>query len=168
MALTLIVSCGYKREVVDMYQGPQGPAGLNAVCTVQNEEEGVRLTCSDGSDALLPYATQGNSGTSCSVEQTENGATITCGESVAYLTNGLDGSSGSISVATYSANNCTAIAGSALYVKKTGSNNYGIYTGSTCASNTKSFEVAQGEAHQLANKVIGLWATNGLVVYNLN
>lgn len=41
-----------------------------------------------------PKGDQGNPGVSCSVEQLENGALITCGESQAVIFNGSDGEDG--------------------------------------------------------------------------
>lgn len=85
--------------------GPQGPGGSS--CTVEQVTTGARISCSDGTSAVVSSGTNGSNGTngtngsnganggSCSVYQASNGARISCpdGTEVVVL-NGVDGTDG--------------------------------------------------------------------------
>jgi hypothetical protein len=187
LAFCMVLSaCAKDRSleaVVTANNGTNGNNGTSSICTVQQQEGGALLSCSDGSYAFLSNGQTGqtgNSGSSCSVEETEYGALITCGDSLASIFNGLDGQDGEdgedgqpgnsalVSVNLYSGDSCTLIAGTSSYVKKTGSNNFGLYSSSNCHSSSKTAEVSAGEAYSPASKVLAVWTSNGLRVYTFN
>lgn len=107
----------------------------------------------------LPQGPQGLPGTSCSVATTLEGATITCGDSSAFVSNGQDGATGAQgdtgatgpqgpsgatdvwTVYTLTKNACTSI-GSGASIKVDGNcGNASLYTSSaTCSGTYSSFD----------------------------
>lgn len=183
-----LIGCSPQTEVVSVYKGAKGDKGDPGVsCSVSQTELGALLSCSDETSVIISNGsdgsngTNGQDGTSCSVESTTGGALITCGDTSASILNGTDGvngadgqdgsdgsDGGSLSVTDYSAVSCTSIAGTSYYVKKTGGNNFAIYTSSSCSSSSKEFEVSQGEAHVLGLKILAVWTESALRIFNFN
>jgi hypothetical protein len=187
--LGLLVATGcsvdkYTEATVIAKDGQNGVDGKDGVsCTIFPIEGGAQLSCSDDSSVVIrdglngtdgQDGQDGQDGNSCYVEETEVGATITCGESFANIFNGQDGQDGEdgesavATISNYSANSCTLISGTSSYVKKTGSSNYAFYTTSNCASNSKFAEVSQGEAYWLGPNVLGTHADGSLRVLTFN
>jgi hypothetical protein len=82
---------------------------------------------------------------------------------------GLQGEPGSLAtIAVYSANSCTKITGSDLWVKQTGGNNFGLYSASSCSSNTKVAEVSQGESYWVSSNMLAVWSNGSLRVIKFN
>jgi hypothetical protein len=122
LTMTVLASCGVKREVVQLVSGNDGGScrtqqllngskitcddgsfsyiynGLNgsdgASCSVEAGELGALISCSDGSNASLLNGSQGEAGQSCSLEEIENGALITCGDESVAIYNGERGENG--------------------------------------------------------------------------
>lgn len=166
LAAMLMVGCAVDTETVRIIKGADGQDGVS--CTLLEVENGVTVSCSDESSFTIHNGTNGQNGEngsdgqSCSVEQTEEGALITCGESTATVLNGEDGENGSGAIInSYSSSSCTLIAGSTSYTKPTGSGNRGLYSASNCASNTKYAEVSQGEAYWVSNNMLATLADDG-------
>jgi hypothetical protein len=84
---------------------------------------------------------------------------------------GLPGSSTSGSGATiksYSGSSCTLITGTSMYVKATGSNNFGLYTSSSCSSSSKEHEVSQGESYWTSSNSLAVHNDGSLRVITFN
>jgi len=80
---------------------------------------------------------------------------------------GPSGSSGATIVA-YSSNSCTKISGTSVYVKPTGSNNFGLYSSSSCSSSSKFAEVSQGESYWVSGNALAIWNDGSLRVITFN
>lgn len=84
---------------------------------------------------------------------------------------GIQGNAGAGSGATitnYGSSSCTRITGTNSYVKPTGSNNLGLYTSSSCASNTKFAEVSEGEAYWVSANSLATEVNGCLRVITFN
>lgn len=110
----LIGACGSKTELVEILKGDAGPSGISGVdgvngangtsCSVEQLENGAKITCTDGSFATVQNGSQGElgregergpDGSSCSTTPTEAGALITCSNGTsAELLNGSTGQAG--------------------------------------------------------------------------
>lgn len=126
-------------------QGEAGPAGLQGEIGPQGTpgEAGAQ-------GPVGPMGPQGPQG-----EQGEQGLP------------GANGSSGA-TVTSYTSSNCTLVSGSSYYVKNNGSNS-GIYTTSTCSSNSKVFEMGNGDAFWFSGNILGVKLVSGGVrVINFN
>ena len=95
IVLLLTLGCAERatEAVVTANNGTDGKDGINgSSCYVEESEYGTKLSCTDGSFAVI---SNGKDGSSCSIEETEDGAVILCGdESVATLYNGTSGQDG--------------------------------------------------------------------------
>lgn len=82
---------------------------------------------------------------------------------------GDTGASGSGAVIrSYSGNSCTLLTGTSMYVKGTGSNNFGLYTSSSCHSSSKEFEVSDGESYWVSSSSLAVWNDGSLRVITFN
>jgi len=83
-------------QLVDtVVSGPPGEDGTS--CSVSDTEDGVTITCTDGTSATVLDGADGAAGadgSGCSVSDTEDGATITCDGTSATVLDGADGAAG--------------------------------------------------------------------------
>ena len=107
--------------------------------------------CSETSDVVSLTAHDGKDGQSCLITQVEGGYNLSCAGGAVFVSNGtngvdgapgpqglpgVDGQNGSVvTVTTYTSSSCAAIGGG--YYGTAGSNNFGVYTSSSCASSSK-------------------------------
>ncbi len=123
--------------------------------------------------------------TACSISETENGLTYTCGDTSITLRNGYDGAAGvgeqgprgdvgpagpagsgsEVTVTDYALATCTAIAGTIYYAKTNGTTR-AFYTGSTCHSSTKTFELGEGDSYVVGTKKLAVYNSTGIKVLN--
>jgi hypothetical protein len=96
-----IAACSKKTEQITI-KGENGHDGVNgSSCSVEQLENGAKMSCTDGSFAYIYNGRDGSNGTngvdgsSCSISGTSSGASVTCsnGTSAAIL-NGLNGTNG--------------------------------------------------------------------------
>ncbi len=205
IALTIMLSaCSVDRSLEatvtanDGRDGRDGIDGTSAICTVERQENGALLSCSDGSYAFVQDGSNGSNGqngengsdgqdgNSCSVEQQEGGALITCGNSSALVQNGLngtngqDGQDGQDGEDGEDGDDGTLISladysgSSCTKIVGTSSyvkkngSNYKLYTSSSCSSSSAFAEVSQGEAYWAASNVLAVHADSKLRVIIFN
>lgn len=80
---------------------------------------------------------------------------------------GPTGSSGA-TIVSYSSNSCTKITGTNIYTKPTGSNNFGLYSSSSCSSSGKIAEVSEGESYWVSGSALAIWNDGSLRVITFN
>lgn len=82
---------------------------------------------------------------------------------------GATGPSGTgATISNYSSSGCSSVNGSSVFVKSTGNNNFGLYSSSNCASNTKTAEISEGESYWTASNQLAVWSSSGLRVITFN
>jgi hypothetical protein len=92
--LILTISCGQMPEKAEIdtvgpEAGPRGKRGPAAEpCSVTQVIGGAVITCPDGSTATLFDGEAGVDGSECEVEETGEGAIITCGPKTVTITDG--------------------------------------------------------------------------------
>lgn len=144
MLVLALVSCGYREQI--NVTGLPGANGLNGA------DGAPGANGQDGAQG--PQGEMGPRG--------ETGAQGPAGA------DGLDGSDGSVAqIISYPASNCTLIAGTSSYTKKSGSN-YKLYTSSSCSSASSFGELSQGESMWVSASALAVWDSSVLRVIFFN
>ncbi len=196
--LILLAACAPKREVVELIPGPQGPGGANGHSVVSQYLPAGELECASTGNRLDLYLDLDDS-LSVTEGDLYQGSLVACdGLNGANGTDGVgtpgpqgdvgpagsdgvgtpgpigpqglpgaDGASGA-TITTYASSSCTHIADT-VYYAKAGSNNPGIYTGSTCAPSTKAVELGSGESFWVSDNALAVdYGTDGFRVITFN
>lgn len=175
VSLTLISCSPAERNMeakVTAVDGKDGADGVSVFCTATRYENGALINCGDEENSVFIYDGEvGPAGPQG--EQGEPGKDGEDGEDGEDGSDGLPGpqgppgTSGLATITDYTGNSCTKITGSNAYVKGTGSNNFGLYTSSSCHSSSKFAEVSEGEAYWVASRILATHANNVLRVISL-
>lgn len=104
LVAAIIAACSKKTEQITI-KGENGHDGVNgSSCSVEQLENGAKMSCTDGSFAYIyngrdgvdgTNGTNGVDGSSCSISGNLSGATVTCSNGTsATILNGLNGTNG--------------------------------------------------------------------------
>lgn len=121
--------------------------------------------------------TQGNTGEQGNQgEQGIPGEQGNPGEQGAQGEQGIQGEQGepgipgpsAVMIQTYNSTTCTLIQGSNIYMKRTSSIVFTLYSSSTCTTAVKLADIKQGQSYWVANNMLSVWSNDSLRVITFN
>lgn len=139
-------------------KGPRGLQGVQGIQGILGMQGPVGETGSAG--AMGPQGEQGISG--------PQGPTGPQGPQGLQGPQGTSGTNSASIIRNYGSSACTRIVDTNSYVKPTGSNNFALYTSSSCSSNTKYAEISDGEAYWASSNTLATWVDGCLRTITFN